>query len=347
LVPRFLGRYWCLCCLCCALLPWRPARLWLPWRSASTCCLCCALLPWRPARLWLPWRSASTCCLCCALLPWRSASTCALCCAHPAHHPPAHHPHHHRPPARHRPGHLHSPAAAQPMHAPPASKCFSAPDIFCPVESNKWGWSTPLAAGLSMELWAGAGQCDINKGGLAGYVTLGSCVPSGSGHTCTVSIQLHPGYTASDYKAWVGSTALPVKETGGGSARGLRQAKPNPGKPPSPPPPPSPAPRAARSSPPPPLMQSAGTSSSKQSPPPPPRAPVPSTQVTAGGSGGGGGSGSSSGKDDNRGNGQDKDRSSLECTAAPGKFNYKPQCSPSGCSFSIKVDSADIAKSGS
>jgi len=90
---------------------------------------------------------------------------------------------------------------------------------YCPTVSNKftdkgfsnWGWSNGLLADgtYDFQMWAGAGQCDLNKGTMVGTVQ----VVYGSG-TVTVAFTLNAGITLEEYHVYAGSTMFPIGSSG-------------------------------------------------------------------------------------------------------------------------------------
>lgn len=76
---------------------------------------------------------------------------------------------------------------------------------------NRWGWSNgPLLEGIhSFQLWAAAGQCDLNKGTMVGSVTVNY-----DGVNAVVSYQTNPPYTLSETHAYVGNEILPKNKQG-------------------------------------------------------------------------------------------------------------------------------------
>ncbi|WP_163832144.1 hypothetical protein [Spartinivicinus ruber] len=74
------------------------------------------------------------------------------------------------------------------------------------TDFNRWGWSNgTLAVGShTFQLWAAAGQCDLNKGTLVGSVTVNY-----DGSTATVSYFTNAPYSLAETHAYVGSEILP------------------------------------------------------------------------------------------------------------------------------------------
>lgn len=73
---------------------------------------------------------------------------------------------------------------------------------------NRWGWTIgPLADGTeeSYEIYAGAGQCDIEKGELVGTVDV-----SYVGGEVSVTYNIDEAYEVSETHAYVGSTMFPL-----------------------------------------------------------------------------------------------------------------------------------------
>lgn len=72
---------------------------------------------------------------------------------------------------------------------------------------SRWGWTNgPLTTGTyTLDLYAGAGQCDVSKGTLVGEV-----VVTYSGSTVTVTYDVLPGVELNDVHVYVGSAILPT-----------------------------------------------------------------------------------------------------------------------------------------
>ncbi|GAJ09027.1 unnamed protein product, partial [marine sediment metagenome] len=77
---------------------------------------------------------------------------------------------------------------------------------------GNWGWSNgPLAAGsYTFDIYAGAGQCDINKGTLVGTLTVDY-----DGAEAIVTYNMYAGYTMDETHLYVGTDPLPIKKNGG------------------------------------------------------------------------------------------------------------------------------------
>ena len=76
---------------------------------------------------------------------------------------------------------------------------------------NRWGWTIgPLAEGdYSYEIYAGAGQCDIDKGALAGTVDV-----SYSGGEVSVTYNIDPAYSVEETHTYAGNDMFPVGNNG-------------------------------------------------------------------------------------------------------------------------------------
>ena len=73
---------------------------------------------------------------------------------------------------------------------------------------NRWGWSIgPLAEGTeeTYEIYAAAGQCDIEKGELVGTVDV-----TYVGGEVSVTYNIDEGYTASETHTYAGSNMFPM-----------------------------------------------------------------------------------------------------------------------------------------
>ena len=77
------------------------------------------------------------------------------------------------------------------------------------VNANNWGWSNKITGPVEKIQWpiyAGAGQCDISKGTLVGYLD-GSYVDG----ILNLTYYMIPPFKYSEIHLWVGSTPLPLK----------------------------------------------------------------------------------------------------------------------------------------
>ncbi|WP_224487878.1 hypothetical protein [Robertkochia flava] len=85
------------------------------------------------------------------------------------------------------------------------SRCFSQ-DGF-----SRWGWTLgPLSEGeYTFELYAGAGQCDIEKGTLVGHLTLNY-----SDGSASVTYEMLEGFTLSETHLYIGSVPYPEDNKG-------------------------------------------------------------------------------------------------------------------------------------
>ncbi|MDH3245667.1 MAG: T9SS type A sorting domain-containing protein, partial [Saprospiraceae bacterium] len=78
------------------------------------------------------------------------------------------------------------------------------------LESNRWGWTNEIVPGsYEFEIWAGAGQCDLSKGELAGYLVVDY---DGGEGTVDVTYQMSPDYTLEEVHLYVGCEKYPVKD---------------------------------------------------------------------------------------------------------------------------------------
>jgi len=87
------------------------------------------------------------------------------------------------------------------------------PTCFLEMGYNRWGWSVALNPEVStyfeLPIYAGAGQCDLEKGTL-----VGTLIVELSGSTATVTYQMDSGYTMSETHLYIGSRMLPVRKDG-------------------------------------------------------------------------------------------------------------------------------------
>jgi len=77
--------------------------------------------------------------------------------------------------------------------------------------SNNWGWTNQISAAgtYTWPLYAGAGQCDISKGTLVGYLT----VVYANGQA-TITYNTNTGFTLDETHLWVGKDLLPKNNKG-------------------------------------------------------------------------------------------------------------------------------------
>jgi hypothetical protein len=80
---------------------------------------------------------------------------------------------------------------------------------FCDNGFNNWGWSNYMGTGLyTLDLYAGAGQCDISKGTYVGYVEINY----NGGFNYEYHIE--PGFELTEYHIYAGSTMFPQQARG-------------------------------------------------------------------------------------------------------------------------------------
>lgn len=86
----------------------------------------------------------------------------------------------------------------------PNAACFI-PDF------NRWGWTNPLQAEdeIVLDLWAGAGKCDTNKGTYVGTVTV-----TASGGTVTFEYNLLDGFLLDETHSYAGPDKYPQVKQG-------------------------------------------------------------------------------------------------------------------------------------
>ncbi|HAE42167.1 MAG TPA: hypothetical protein DCG34_04515, partial [Clostridiales bacterium] len=79
------------------------------------------------------------------------------------------------------------------------------------VNNQFWGWTNgPLSEGTyTWDIYAGAGQNDLDKGEIVGELTVVY-----SGGTVTVTYQMDPGYYLGETHLWVGNDVLPKVKQG-------------------------------------------------------------------------------------------------------------------------------------
>ena len=75
---------------------------------------------------------------------------------------------------------------------------------------NRWGWSNPVSGDVQMPIYAGAGQCDIEKGTLVGTLTIDY---KGDG-TATVTYQMNAGYKLEETHLYIGTERFPKIQKG-------------------------------------------------------------------------------------------------------------------------------------
>jgi len=81
---------------------------------------------------------------------------------------------------------------------------------FIPTFSN-WGWTNPMSPGdATWNLWAGAAQCDTDKGTLVGSVFVGY---DGDGYV-TVEFDVFEDYVLEEYHVYVGTDMFPKDRRG-------------------------------------------------------------------------------------------------------------------------------------
>jgi hypothetical protein len=83
--------------------------------------------------------------------------------------------------------------------------CFSALGL------SNWGWTNQItiAGTYTLYLYAGAAQCDINKGTL-----VGEAVVVFDGSTATVNYTAYSGFTFAETHVYIGKLPLPKTKTG-------------------------------------------------------------------------------------------------------------------------------------
>ena len=77
---------------------------------------------------------------------------------------------------------------------------------------KNWGWTNGLiSAGddIIMDLWAGAGQCDVTKGTHVGYFEINY-----NGSVATITYSLFNGFIFDETHVYVGNDPLPKKKNG-------------------------------------------------------------------------------------------------------------------------------------
>jgi hypothetical protein len=83
--------------------------------------------------------------------------------------------------------------------------CFIGSDV---IDTSRWGWyNGPLGPGnYSFDIYAAAGQCDLDKGVLVGTLNV-----SYDGDAANVTYTMLPGFTMDEMYLYVGSEPLPRK----------------------------------------------------------------------------------------------------------------------------------------
>lgn len=85
-----------------------------------------------------------------------------------------------------------------------------AAECFIPTFAN-WGWTNLISPGTyTMDLWAGAAQCDISKGTEVGSVT----VMYGSDGYVTVTYDVKPPYLLEETHVYAGYDEFPNDKKG-------------------------------------------------------------------------------------------------------------------------------------
>ena len=79
------------------------------------------------------------------------------------------------------------------------------------INSNNWGWTNRVstAGTYNWPIYAGAGQCDIDKGTLVGTLTVVY-----TGTSATISYNVEAPYTISERHLWIGTDKLPKNKKG-------------------------------------------------------------------------------------------------------------------------------------
>lgn len=79
---------------------------------------------------------------------------------------------------------------------------------FCENGFNNWGWSNLMEPGsYKLDLYAGAGQCDISKGTYVGYVKIDY-------NSFNYEYHIEPGFVLEEYHIYAGSTMFPKLRNG-------------------------------------------------------------------------------------------------------------------------------------
>ena len=87
------------------------------------------------------------------------------------------------------------------------SNCFFEDDF------NRWGWTNgPLQGGeYNFDLYAGAGQCDLEKGTLVGLLTISYDEITGSAE---IEFEMNEGYFLSETHLYIGNEPYPTDNNG-------------------------------------------------------------------------------------------------------------------------------------
>ncbi len=79
------------------------------------------------------------------------------------------------------------------------------------LNTNRWGWTNKITPGeYEFDIWAGAGQCDVSKGELAGTLL----VNYHNSGLVEVTYQMNPGFTLQEVHLWVGCEKYPLGSNG-------------------------------------------------------------------------------------------------------------------------------------
>jgi hypothetical protein len=91
---------------------------------------------------------------------------------------------------------------------PENNACFLDDDT---LNSNRWGWTNYFAqeGNYTMDLYSGAGQCDLSKGVKSGNVDV-----SYVNGEVSININLLPGFVMNEVQIYVGEEKYPVKNNG-------------------------------------------------------------------------------------------------------------------------------------
>jgi len=94
------------------------------------------------------------------------------------------------------------------VYCGPVSECFLDLDM----GFNRWGWTNgPMLpeTGHWFYIYAGAGQCDADKGTMVGKLTI-----KYFGSTATITYNMDAGYTLNEVQLYVGNDMIPSKKNG-------------------------------------------------------------------------------------------------------------------------------------